>query len=84
MALLGAGFDCASKTEIENVMNVGEGLKAELGGRYMGIGPERIGFFHPCKMRSHLRYAKDVGIRKMTFDSLNELDKIADIFFKGN
>ena len=83
MALLGAGFDCASKSEIENVMHVGEMMKSELGKRYMGIGPERIGFFHPCKMRSDLVYAKEIGIRKMTVDSLNELEKIADMYFGG-
>ena len=82
MALLGAGFDCASKAEIECVMKVGEDLKTELGGKYVGIVPERIGFFHPCKMRSHLQYAKSLGIQKMTFDSIAVLEKIADIFFK--
>ena len=84
MALLGAGFDCASKPEIETVLKVGEDLKSELGSRYMGIGPERIGFFHPCKMRSHLEYAKKMDVRKMTFDSINELEKIAEMYFEGN
>ena len=84
LALLGAGFDCASKPEIETVLKVGEDMKTELGNRYMGIGPERIGFFHPCKMRSHLEYAKEMNVRKMTFDSINELEKIAEIYFGGN
>ena len=84
LALLGAGFDCASKPEIETVLKVGEDLKSELGSRYMGIGPERIGFFHPCKMRSHLEYAKKMDVRKMTFDSINELEKIAEMYFEGN
>lgn len=84
LALLGAGFDCASKPEIETVLQVGNDLKTELGCSYMRIGPERIGFFHPCKMRSHLIYAREMGVRKMTFDSINELEKIADIYFGGN
>ena len=84
LALLGAGFDCASKPEIETVLQVGNDLKAELGCSYMGIGTERIGFFHPCKMRSHLIYSREMGVRKMTFDSINELEKIADIYFGGN
>ena len=83
LALLGAGFDCASKSEIETVINVGVKLQNELGDRNMAIKPERMGFFHPCKIRSHLRYAKDIGIQKMTFDSLNELQKIADIYLYG-
>ena len=81
--MLGAGFDCASKSEIECVMKAGEDLKKELGGRYMGIGPERIGFFHPCKMKSHLRFAKELGVTKMSFDSLLELEKIADVYYCG-
>ena len=83
LALLGAGFDCASKSEFESVFKMEKDLKAELGTEYKGIDPERIGFFHPCKMRSHLRYAKEMNIQKMTFDSINELEKIADVYFGG-
>ena len=82
LAILGASFDCASKSEIETVINVGVNLQAELGDRNMAIGPERIGFFHPYKMRSHLRYAKAIGVQKMTFDSLYELQKISDMYGK--
>ena len=65
------------------MLTVGEDLKAELGSRYMGIGPERIGFFHPCKMKSHLRFAKELGVTKMSFDSILELEKIADVYYCG-
>merc|ERR1712072_1532336 len=75
LALKGASFDCASKSEIEAVLNVGETIATEMEGEK--IIPQRIGFFHPCKFRSSIQYALDNGIRKMTFDSLNELDKIA-------
>ena len=81
LALLGANFDCASKHEIEVVLEIGKKIKYKLGNQNLGIGPDRIGFFHPCKMRSHLQYSKEVGIQKMVFDSLNELDKIADVYY---
>ena len=80
---MGTGFDCASKPEMEIVMKVLDELKKELGGRYIGIEADRIGFFHPCKMKSHLRFAKELGVTKMSFDSLLELDKIADVYYCG-
>ena len=83
LALIGTGFDCASKSEIEMVMKVLDELKMELGGRYIGIEADRIGFFHPCKMKSHLRFAKELGVTKMSCDSLLELEKIAAIYYCG-
>ena len=80
---MGTGFDCASKPEMEIVMKVLDELKMELGDRYIGIEADRIGFFHPCKMKSHLRFAKELGVTKMSFDSLLELDKIADVYYCG-
>ena len=80
---MGTGFDCASKSEIETVMRVLDELKMELGGRYIGIEADRIGFFHPCKMKSHLRFAKELGVTKMSFDSILELEKIADVYYCG-
>ena len=75
---MGASFDCASKSEIEAVLNVEQTIKQELGKEQMITEHGRIGFFHPCKLRSHLQFARDTGINKMTFDSLNELEKVAD------
>ncbi|CAK1543499.1 unnamed protein product [Leptosia nina] len=63
LASLGAGFDCASKAEIQLVMD-------------MGIKPERIIFANPAKMASHIRYATARGVTTMTFDSETELHKI--------
>ncbi|KAG6449354.1 hypothetical protein O3G_MSEX005992 [Manduca sexta] len=63
LAALGAGFDCASKAEIELITS-------------MGVPPERVIFANPAKMASHIRYASAVGVDLMTFDSETELIKI--------
>ena len=34
-------------------------------------------------MKSHLRFAKELGVTKMSFDSLLELEKIADVYYCG-
>lgn len=64
---LGAGFDCASKGEIETIIS-------------LGVSPKRIIFANPVKVPSHIRYAKSKGVDLMTFDSDAELYKIRDIF----
>lgn len=61
---LGSGFDCASRGEMETVLD-------------MGVDPGRIVFAHPCKRLSDIRYAKERGISRTTFDSLGEIRKIA-------
>lgn len=60
---LGAGFDCASQAEIRQVLD-------------MGVSPDRIIFANPCKMPSHIGFAKKAGVATMTFDSDQELDKV--------
>ncbi|WQF79579.1 Putative ornithine/DAP/Arg decarboxylase, alanine racemase/group IV decarboxylase [Colletotrichum destructivum] len=67
LAALGTGFDCASKTEIDQVLN-------------MGTAPERIIYAQPCKTNSYVRYVKAMGVRQMTFDNADELRKIAKLF----
>lgn len=67
LACLGTGFDCASKTEIEQVLN-------------MGVNPERIIYAQPCKTNSYLRYVSNQGVRQMTFDNADELRKIAKLY----
>ena len=62
LAALGAGFDCASKAEIEQVLE-------------MGIDPSRIIFAQPCKISSHLKYASKNGVKQVTFDNAEELYK---------
>lgn len=60
LAALGAGFDCASETEIETVMS-------------LGVPAERIIYAHPVKPNSHIRYARRVGVDLCTFDTESEL-----------
>lgn len=67
LAALGTGFDCASKTEIDQVLA-------------MGTSPDRIIYAQPCKTNSYVRYVKAAGVRQMTFDNTDELYKIAKHF----
>ncbi|XP_063846919.1 ornithine decarboxylase-like isoform X2 [Scylla paramamosain] len=64
LAALGTGFDCASKAEIQNVLQ-------------LGVDQTRIIFANPCKPLSHLRSASKLQIPLMTFDSESELQKIS-------
>lgn len=63
MSKLGNGFDCASKAEIDLALET-------------GTDPSRIIYAQPCKTKSYLRYAAQVGVRQMTFDNADELYKI--------
>lgn len=63
LATLGANFDCASRTEIETILDITN-------------DPSRIIFANPCKMPSHIRYAKKNNVDLMTFDCQEELYKI--------
>ncbi|KAH6987919.1 pyridoxal-dependent decarboxylase [Ilyonectria sp. MPI-CAGE-AT-0026] len=67
LAELGTGFDCASKTEIEQVLG-------------MGLSPDRIIYAQPCKTNSYVRFVKSAGVKQMTFDNADELYKIAKLF----
>ncbi|KAJ5170447.1 Ornithine decarboxylase [Penicillium coprophilum] len=67
MAQLGNGFDCASKSEIDLALQT-------------GIDPSRIIYAQPCKTKSYLRYAAEVGVKQMTFDNADELYKIKSNF----
>lgn len=46
----------------------------------MNVDPSRIIYAQPCKTNSYVRYAASTGIKKMTFDSTDELYKIKKIF----
>ena len=63
LAALGTGFDCASKTEIQTMLD-------------LGVSPSRIVYAHPCKTASYIRYAATVNVQLMTFDNAEELVKI--------
>jgi ornithine decarboxylase len=67
LAQLGCGFDCASKSEIEEVLSI-------------GVTPDRIIFANPCKGPDHIKYAKDNGVDMMTFDNREEIEKIHQLF----
>ncbi|KAK5986104.1 hypothetical protein GCK32_009918 [Trichostrongylus colubriformis] len=66
LAALGTGFDCASRNEIDIVM-------------HMGVPAERIIYANPCKTKSFITHAKEKNVKMMTFDSAEELVKVAQI-----
>lgn len=43
----------------------------------LGVAPSRIIFANPCKAISHIRYAASCGVQLLTFDSEEELIKLA-------
>ncbi|KAL9544774.1 hypothetical protein MBANPS3_007455 [Mucor bainieri] len=63
LASLGCGFDCASKQEIQQVLDV-------------GVHPSRIIYANPCKQASFIRYSAQHNVSRMTFDNAEELFKI--------
>ncbi|EMR88540.1 putative ornithine decarboxylase protein [Botrytis cinerea BcDW1] len=60
---LGVGFDCASVEEMHTVLS-------------LGADPGSIIFANPCKAPEALAFAYNVGVRRTTFDNLDELDSI--------
>lgn len=64
MVELGLSFDCASKSEIQTILE-------------LGVDPQNIVYANPCKQISHLIYSYKNGVRLTTFDSLNELEKLS-------
>lgn len=63
LAALGAGFDVASKVELDMV-------------RDLGVGGDRIIFANPCKLLSHIEHARNHDVHLTTFDSETELYKL--------
>ncbi|KAJ2129070.1 Ornithine decarboxylase [Coemansia sp. RSA 921] len=66
LARMGAGFDCASKAEIQQVLRE-------------NVAVRDIIYAHPCKPASHLRFANAAGVALMTFDNADELVKISQL-----
>lgn len=60
---LGTGFDCASKKEILQMLD-------------LNVDPSKIIYAHTVKQISHLKLSAEKGIEKLTFDSEAELYKI--------
>ncbi|KAI8138867.1 ornithine decarboxylase [Fennellomyces sp. T-0311] len=67
LASLGIGFDCASKSEIQQVLNI-------------GVEPSRIIYANPCKQASFIRFAAQHNVARMTFDNAEELHKIKKLY----
>jgi ornithine decarboxylase len=67
LADLGAGFDCASKDEISQILK-------------LGVNSSRIIYANPCKQRSFVKYAAKHGVEMMTFDNEAELVKVKAIY----
>ena len=64
---MGTNFDCASMGEISAAVA-------------LGVLPENILYANPCKPESHIVYARETGVRLMTFDSVEEAQKIHDVY----
>jgi ornithine decarboxylase len=67
---LGSSFDVASDGEMLDLAA-------------MGVAPERIIYANPIKTASGLATARKTGVRKFTFDSENEISRIAEVIPGG-
>jgi ornithine decarboxylase len=67
LAALGSSFDCATKGEIEEILA-------------LNVDPDRIIFANTTKYLCHIEYAREKGVRKMTFDNEEELHKIKALY----
>ena len=63
---LGCGFDCASINEILLVKSIASDT----------FNPDKIIFANPSKHINHIIQAKDNSIHTVTYDSIEELDKL--------
>ncbi|CAM0952783.1 unnamed protein product [Alopecurus aequalis] len=63
LAALGAGFDCASRAEMEAVLA-------------LGVDPGSIVYANPCKPEAHIEHAAEVGVNLTTYDSVEEVAKV--------
>ncbi|KQJ91284.1 ornithine decarboxylase [Brachypodium distachyon] len=63
LAALGAGFDCASRREIEAVLA-------------LGVKPGSVVYANPCKPEAHIEYAASVGVNLTTYDTEEEVAKV--------
>lgn len=68
---LGTGFDCASKTEIEQVLS-------------LGFDSDKIIFANPMKSISHIQYARANNVTDSTADNEFEIYKIFKNYPESN
>lgn len=73
----GAGFDCASQREVECVLK----SPAVLTGLHRRT-PDIV-FANPCKKRDDIIASAVSGIQTTVVDSIEEIDKLAEIGWKG-
>lgn len=76
LAALGCGFDCATKSEIEMVLN---GIGKDLNFVDTWRAKDKIVYANPQKMQSHLDYAASNGVSRTVFDGEDELYKLAKV-----
>jgi ornithine decarboxylase len=69
----GAGFDCASQREVDCVLR----------GSAAMTGTPDIVFANPCKKRDDIISSAVSGIKTTVVDSYEEIDKLAEIGWKG-
>ncbi|RXK40584.1 ornithine decarboxylase [Tremella mesenterica] len=69
LSLLGLSFDCASTSEVTQVLSLP-----------VKPNPKRIIYANPCKPASHIRAAQAQGVEMMTFDNADELYKIKRLY----
>ncbi|KAK8865877.1 hypothetical protein IAR55_001025 [Kwoniella newhampshirensis] len=69
LSLLGTSFDCASSSEINQILALPS-----------APSPDRIVFANPCKPASFIRTAAQKGVSMMTFDNADELYKVKRIY----
>jgi len=63
----GGGFDCASLEEMKKCIA-------------LGASPKKIILSNPCKNDRDIIYARSLGIKRMTFDSVTELEKVRELY----
>ncbi len=67
----GAGFDCASETEIRLALS-------------RGAKPADIIYANPCKAEAAIRAADSLGVRLTTVDDPTEVEKLAHEKYRGS
>lgn len=67
LAKRGYGFDCASSVELQTILN-------------LGVDPKKIIFTHPLKPIRSLQFAREKKIKRLVYDTEEELRKIMNYY----
>ena len=67
MVSKGSSFDCASPREIDSMLQ-------------LGVSPSQIIFANACKTEMMIEHARSVNVSLMTFDCIEEAEKIMEIY----